>query len=302
MRARHALRQGPVVAALVRSAVLAARGPSEAVEPDGKVFEATVGPRSAQLVADYVRHVGGSPSAYRGVVPAHLFSQWGFPLLSKTLGAVPYDIKRVLNGGCRIEINRPLAANRPLQLRSVLERIDDDGRRALLVQRLETTTDGSWEPPAVTARVFAVIPLPKDKDEPKRAKKDKARVPADAEEIGRLRLKKNAGLDFAVLTGDFNPVHWIGPYARMAGFKRPILHGFSTLARAIETLNKAVWCGDPSRLKSIDVKFVRPLVLPARAGVYVVGRGRAFDVFVGDAPGGPCYLTGSVEARLENDG
>ncbi len=113
-------------------------------------------------------------------------------------------------------------------------------------------------------------------------------MPANAHEIAFLRIREDAGLDFAKLTGDFNPIHWLKPYARAAGFRTVILHGFSTVARAIEALNRARFSGDPYRLQSIDVRLSRPLVLPARVGVYVSGD----QIWVGDAPGGGVYLEG----------
>ena len=89
-------------------------------------------------------------------------------------------------------------------------------------------------------------------------------MPLDAKEIAFLRLTGTAGRDFAALTGDVNPIHWFAPAARAAGFRGCILHGFRTLARTIEALNRRVFAGDPRALASIDVRFMRPLVLPAK--------------------------------------
>ena len=119
-------------------------------------------------------------------------------------------------------------------------------------------------------------------------------VPVSARRISTWSLRGDAGMDFALLTGDFNPVHWIPIYARAAGFKHCILHGFSTLARAIEDLNRVVCSGNPTRLKSVDVKFTRPLVLPAgrrpiTPGVFIEDGA----LFVGESAGGPAYLTGA---------
>ena len=72
-----------------------------------------------------------------------------------------------------------------------------------------------------------------------------------------------------------------------------INHGFSTMARAIEGLNRSVFSGDVSKLESIDVQFTKPLVLPAEVGLYVDDD----RVFVGDAPGGPAYLVGTYSVR-----
>ena len=118
-------------------------------------------------------------------------------------------------------------------------------------------------------------------------------MPVDAREIAFFKLGADAGLDFAKLTGDFNPVHWVPRWARAFGFRNVILHGFGTLARAIEALNRGLLAGDVTALHEIDVRFTRPLVLPARVGVYVSGD----KVWVGDAPGGPAYLEGTFKLR-----
>src|SRR5205814_499237 len=177
----------------------------------------------------------------------------------------------------------------PLVVSARLEDIDDDGRRAILHQRIATGTEAVTE--AVVAHLYAVVPLAKK--EPGK-EKPRAQVPEDARELGFWRLGPRAGLEFAFLTGDFNPVHWVRRYARAFGFRSTILHGFSTLARAIEGLNRALFAGDAGRLAAIDARFVRPLVLPARVGLYVADGGR---VWVGDAPGGAAYLEGTFTLR-----
>jgi hypothetical protein len=48
------------------------------------------------------------------------------------------------------------------------------------------------------------------------------------------------------------------------------------------------------QLAMIDAKLSRPLVLPARVGVYV---SKDAGIWVGDAPGGGAYLEGRFETR-----
>ena len=117
-------------------------------------------------------------------------------------------------------------------------------------------------------------------------------MPADSRELARIKLAANAGLEFAKLTGDFNPIHWLAPYAKSAGFRGCILHGFGTFALASSALVRGVLSGDGGGLRMIDVRFTRPMLLPARAGIYVRTAG---EVFVGDAPGGAAYLTGRYQ-------
>ena len=303
---KHVLSQGRVVAsiggtaitALLQRAGLGAK-PGAVQTPSQEIVQ-TIPPLPADLVRDYVRNVGGDPNAYKKNLPPHLFPQWGFPLAAKTLKGIPYPLMKVLNGGCRIEIHGPLPIGEKLTARARLEDIDDDGRRAVLHQKVVTGT--AKQPDALVAHMYAIVPVeqPKAKGEkkngnsgPARPKKESPRVPTSAREIAFWKLAPDAGLAFAMLTGDFNPVHWVKPYARAFGFKSTILHGFATMARAYEGLSRYLYAGSVDRLKTFDVKFTRPLVLPARVGLYVDGH----QCFVGDAPGGPAYLVGTFEEK-----
>ncbi|MDI3282931.1 MaoC/PaaZ C-terminal domain-containing protein [Polyangium sp. 15x6] len=289
---KHVLSQLPVLRGMGQAALAAlVRRPASGIDPErGGWLEEEIPPRPADLVRDYVRHVGGDPAWYRGRLPAHMFPQWGFPLAARALAVLPYPLSRVVNAGCRIEQRAMLPANEPLRVRARIDRVDDDGHRALVTQVIETGTESAGM--ALVAEMRTFIPLEKREGKEKKARPT---VPADAREIAFSRIPESAGLDFAKLTGDFNPIHWIAPYARAAGFRSCILHGFSTLARAIEALNRARLAGDPGRLSTIDVRFTRPLVLPARVGVYVdQNRG----IWVGDAHGGGSYLEGHFDAEI----
>ena len=297
---KHILAQGPVIKTLAAVGVAAIRqrmghGPGNAGLPEtpGPEIATPIAPRPPDLLKAYIRHVGGDPSAYRGQIPAHFFPQWGFPLASRTLQDVPYPLFKVLNGGCRLEINGTLPSKEPLHARARLEGIDDNGSRAVIHQRVATGTGSN--PDAVVGHLYAIVPLGGGKSKGGK-KKERPRVPADAEELQRWKLRPDAGLDFARLTGDFNPVHWVAPYARAFGFRNTILHGFSTMARAMEGLQRTLFAGSTRALSVLDVKFTKPLVLPAKVGLYVKGH----SVWVGDAPGGPAYLEGQFETKVSS--
>jgi hypothetical protein len=292
---RYILHQGPVLGALARAAFVAVKSasgqPNSAPsEVPGPVISARIPPRPADLVRDYIRHVGGDPAWYRGQVPAHLFPQWVFPLQARGIEGLQYPIQRVLNGGSRLQMNAPLPLGEPFELEVQLLDIDDNGRRAVIHQRATTST--STHPEAIVADVYGIVPLGGG-DKSVNRKDDRPRVPVMAKELARWKLGTHVGLEFAKLTGDFNPIHWIPPAARANGFRNVINHGFSTMARAIEGLNGSLFSGDVSRLEAIDVKFTRPLVLPAKVGLYIEDD----SVFVGDAPGGPAYLVGTYSVR-----
>jgi hypothetical protein len=264
----------------------------------GPELKRTFAPPSSALIDAYVQHIGGEPRAYRDSIPPHLFSHWALPVASETLRGVPYPLLRVINGGCRMEVRASLPRNEPLQVRGCLAHVDDDGKRALLTTRVITGTASN--PDALISEIHAYVPLGNGNGNGNGkgkgragadAKKEKPRVPGGAREIAFMQLDHSAGLSFAKLTGDFNPIHWLPPYAKASGFRDVILHGFGTFARCCEGLNRGLFGGDVRKLKSIEVRFTRPLVLPHEAFVFVRDR----EVYVGDAIEGPAYLSGRFE-------
>lgn len=78
------------------------------------------------------------------------------------------------------------------------------------------------------------------------------------------------------LSGDLNPLHIDPAVARAAGFERPILHGLATKGLAGYALLKACCGFDPARLKSMALRFSRP-VMPGdriRVDIWDEGGGR----------------------------
>jgi acyl dehydratase len=204
-----------------------------------------------------------------------------------------------------LEVRAALPIDEPIDVHARLESVQDNGRRALIRTRVRSGTASAVD--ALVADMYALVPLDSGGDRSngedrsngaereRPQQREPARVPASAHELAFLELDRHAGLDFAKLTGDFNPVHWIPSYARASGLRGTILQGFSTLARAIEALDRRVFAGDVRRLETIDVRFTGPLLLPARAGVYLDGG----DLYVGDAPSGRAFLQGSFTTRKE---
>ncbi len=281
---RHLLHQGPVIRSLLKTGFTAGGGHKAAPELPGPLLQQTVAPPPGALVDDYLRWAGGPRD--RTLLPAHLFSQWGFPLLTRSLQVVPYDLRRALNGGVRVEVHEPLRRGEKLLLEAQLESIDDNGSRAILHNRLTTRTARGGH---VDAWMRVFVPLAKKKRTGPR--KPKPRVPDQARPLAERRMKARDAQRFVYLTGDVNPVHWSPVYARAAGFPSTILHGFATLAWAWEALVSARFAGDRSALRAVDVTFVKPVVLPTAVRLFDHGHKLA----VGSAPGGPAYLVGSLE-------
>jgi acyl dehydratase len=294
LAARHLLAQRRVMAALagvVGDSIRRDLERSRRRLPDlpGPELCEDVAPPSERLIRDYLRHVGGDEHGYAGTIPAHLFPHWGMPLAARITRGLPYRLISAVNGGCRLRQQAPLVRGQTLTVRARLASVKDDGRRAVLQQSI--VTGQADRPAALDAEVYVIVPstAARERRAPReRQHDDRPRVASGARELCRFRLNANAGLAFALLTGDLNPVHWLRPYARAAGFEGTILHGFATMARTIEALQRILFGGATDRLTEVDVRFTRPLCLPAEVGLYLSGE----EFFVGRDLGELAHLTG----------
>ena len=101
-------------------------------------------------------------------------------------------------------------------------------------------------------------------------------------ELLRFVVPKNAGKDFARITGDYNPIHVSRWLARLFGFKRDLVHGMWGLARATSGLEE-LENGKPVR---VDVAFKGPLFMEHEVTVLVSDTkdGRRLRLFCGEEP------------------
>ncbi len=288
MLIRHILHQKSMITMVVRMTLSVLKGPLRRTRPvphqlPEPPLTRIFSPLPDDLIDDFIVSMGGDTKHYRDCVPAHLFPQWCFPVVGETIIDLPYSMAKMLNAGCRMEVKGSLPRGKELQVRANIESIDDDGRRAIVLVRVVTGTSDHPETLVCTVSVLFQIKRSGGKSD-----KEKPCIPEDAKEVDRWRLSRRSGLEFALLTGDFNPVHWVRLYAWLSGFKNVILHGLGTMARTVETLNRCVLDGHPERLHTLELRFTRPLVLPAAPAVYCCEDG---TVFVGDMPGkAPCAM------------
>lgn len=64
---------------------------------------------------------------------------------------------------------------------------------------------------------------------------------------------------YAEASGDHNPIHVDANVARMAGLRGIIVHGLCTMAFTSKVMIDNLCGGDPTRLKRLRVRFVRPV-------------------------------------------
>jgi acyl dehydratase len=153
--------------------------------------------------------------------------------------------------------HRPLDAHEPIDITVLVEghRKAHNGIEFDLVTRIQDA-EGQvvWE--SVSTNLSR-------RSSPK--KKSGGRKPADDSniEFGRYAswaVPENTGRRYAVVSGDYNPIHIAALSARLFGFPRAIAHGMWSLARCAAELQEEMPKDAAVRL---SVAFKQPVLLPA---------------------------------------
>ena len=104
-------------------------------------------------------------------------------------------------------------------------------------------------------------------------------------------VSADQGKRYAKASGDHNPIHVSDDAARSVGLPRAILHGLCTMALASQAIVDGLLGGDPRRLKSMSVRFSRPVLLDQTLTTEVYEAGESEE--------GPSIV--HFETRDEND-
>jgi acyl dehydratase len=113
-------------------------------------------------------------------------------------------------------------------------------------------------------------------------------APASARFEYGLHVPESTGRRYAAIAGDLNPIHQHALLARLFGFKRAIVHGTWTLARALALAELP-----RTEAFTLDAAFRRPVELPSDILVraWADGPGRSDSVQVSSPDGARTYLS-----------
>ena len=159
-----------------------------------------------ELVAAYAKWTGAPADRYVGVIPPHMFSYWGMALVAELTGKAPYNLLSVLNQGCRVQTHELLPIGEKIQVSGHLASIENDGRRVRIATHLEAHTKSASK--GQTMDVMAAVPIAGGKK--KSPAKNTPKEPK-FETVGSWSASADDGVNFALLTGDFNPIHTLWP-------------------------------------------------------------------------------------------
>ncbi|MGV0643811.1 MaoC/PaaZ C-terminal domain-containing protein [Mycolicibacterium sp. XJ2546] len=104
-----------------------------------------------------------------------------------------------------------------------------------------------------------------------------------------LRITPGEIRQYASVGGDHNPIHTNAVAAKLFGFPTVIAHGMFTAAAVLANIEGPL----PDAVK-YSVKFAKPVVLPASAGLYVDRVSDGWDLTLRHLKKGDLHLTGTV--------
>lgn len=116
----------------------------------------------------------------------------------------------------------------------------------------------------------------------------RAPVPAPT---ARWQLPADLGRRYAGVSGDVNPIHLHPWTARLYGFRRPIVHGMWTHARALAAIENRL----PAAYTAA-VRFTKPILLPATVGFGAQRGADGWHVAVTTRDGTKNHLLGRFSA------
>jgi acyl dehydratase len=108
---------------------------------------------------------------------------------------------------------------------------------------------------------------------------------------GILRISPGQIRRYASIGGDHNPIHTTPIGAKLFGFPTVIAHGMFSAAAVLANIEAQI----PDRVR-YSVKFGKPVILPATAGLYVDRVADGWDLSLRNMSKGYPHLTGTVRA------
>lgn len=208
-----------------------------------------IDPPSLELIDHYVRWSGAEASKYQTSIPPHMVSQWGLSFATRLLLQTNYPLSQVINQGVSLKVHGKLPREQKLLIQAKIANVDE--RNGLARVSVQITTGTITQPELVETVLHMAFILPHFE----KTKRTETVDQKTWQHLGEWSATADDGLKFALLTGDFNPIHWITPLAKLSNFGQKVLHGFGVFARSFELL--------PETIQQIDIRFLKPVKLPS---------------------------------------
>jgi acyl dehydratase len=244
-------------------------------------------------VAAYAKVCG---FALRNALPPTYPHVLAFPLHMAVManGSFPFGAVGLVHLENRIVQRRPLGIGEELTLRVRPTKLlpHPKGRTFTLVTEVRTGNELAWESVSTMLRRGGDgegAAAPGKRGQPRPQADNFATVPTDTPASAEWRLDGGLGRRYASVSGDRNPIHMHALAAKPFGFPAAIAHGMWTKAHCLAALD--------SRLPDafgVDVRFRKPILLPARVEFASAAEGEEIAFAVRDAKRQIPHLDGRV--------
>jgi acyl dehydratase len=256
--------------------------------PPGLGFELSGVSADPKQVAGYAK-VCGFP--LKETLPPTFPHILAFPLHMAVMSdpSFPFGAVGLVHIGNAIEQARPIAADETLDIRvsSTPLQPHPKGRTFSLLTEVSVGGEIVWSETSTMLH---------------RGKPTESEVAAPADEFPSLdaevpasatwKLPGDLGRRYGAVSGDRNPIHMHALTAKPLGFNSAIAHGMWTKARALAQLENRL----PDSFRA-EVRFRRPIFLPAKVEFASLGEGVQIRFSVRDARKGTPHLDGLIRAN-----
>lgn len=234
-------------------------------------------------VSAYARVCG---FALRDTLPPTYPHMLAFPLHMAVMsdGSFPFGAVGLVHVENRIVQRRPIGTDEEMTIRVRPTKLQPHPKGRTFSLQTEVLVEGEvvWE------SVSTMLRRGKG-DEKAKSEKSFDSVDADTLANAEWKLGGDLGRRYAGVSGDRNPIHMHSLTAKPLGFPAAIAHGMWTKARALAQLE-----GRLPESFEVDVRFRRPILLPARVEFAGQDAGEEILFSVRDAKKGTPHLDGLV--------
>jgi hypothetical protein len=253
--------------------------------PDGLDLELTGVSAKPEDVAAYAKVCG---FAFRDTLPPTYPHMLAFPLHMAVMsnGSFPFGAVGLVHVENSIAQQRPIGIDEEMTIRVRPTKLQPHPKGKTFSLETEVLVDGEvvWESTSTMLRRGG------SNADPPKAEKSFDSLDADAPAAAEWKLPGDLGRRYAGVSGDRNPIHMHSLTAKPLGFPGAIAHGMWTKARALAQLESKL----PDSFE-VDVRFRKPVLLPARVVFAEQDAGDEILFTVRDARKGTPHLDGRVQ-------
>jgi acyl dehydratase len=211
-----------------------------------------------------------------------------FPLHMAVMsdGSFPFGAVGLVHVENSITQKRPIGIDEQMTIRVSPTKLRPHSKGKTFSLLTEVTVDGEvvWESTSTMLR------RGKANGDAGKQEKGFESLPADAPAGAEWKLDGGLGRRYGGVSGDRNPIHMHSLTAKPLGFPGAIAHGMWTKARALAQLENRL----PDAF-TVEVRFRKPILLPARVEFASQEDGEDIKFAVRDAKKGTPHLDGRVQ-------